>query len=365
MWLVTSPPFMPLKALSCNIFKNSSPIFSLEFVIIGELVCSPFQFFVSSKLAIVQSRNQQSPLSQEWRKMSVECQYAVLRSQNTTYCLEEQIRRLDCKTQYAVLGRRFDTSYPTGGYGVSVIFVDTAYGNIRDKPYWELVKRFSCEVLARIRRISFVGYDELSTHILHSPFFFGTSNVGTAHGLRDSRMSPFSNNPSTGSDLNISVVIHNGLLEELNRNEVDLVLYGTQEGVNWGNFSRKTHVSKTLVVIGTVDVCLGEVTTHGPTETTSSSPQSGDQPLPHAGGIEIDRLRGYWANWISMNGGLSWWMVDNEGLDLLFNFIPLFRNDLYGLDCDSAKPTSCLVLESVIEKNLPEYGVEEETSASS
>ncbi|GKA03655.1 putative reverse transcriptase domain-containing protein [Tanacetum coccineum] len=30
-----------------------------------------------------------------------------------------KIRRLDSKTQYAVLNRRFDTSYPTGGYGVS------------------------------------------------------------------------------------------------------------------------------------------------------------------------------------------------------------------------------------------------------
>ncbi|GKF75036.1 hypothetical protein Tco_0224480, partial [Tanacetum coccineum] len=29
------------------------------------------------------------------------------------------IRRLDSKTQYAVLIRRFDTSYLTGGYGVS------------------------------------------------------------------------------------------------------------------------------------------------------------------------------------------------------------------------------------------------------
>ncbi|GJY04029.1 hypothetical protein Tco_0369969, partial [Tanacetum coccineum] len=33
--------------------------------------------------------------------------------------LGKQIRRLDCETQYAVLIRRFDTSYPTGGYGVS------------------------------------------------------------------------------------------------------------------------------------------------------------------------------------------------------------------------------------------------------
>ncbi|GKE04760.1 hypothetical protein Tco_1396778, partial [Tanacetum coccineum] len=38
-------------------------------------------------------------------------EYAVL--------LGKQIRRLDCETQYAVLIRRFDTSYPTGGYGVS------------------------------------------------------------------------------------------------------------------------------------------------------------------------------------------------------------------------------------------------------
>ncbi|GJZ16913.1 hypothetical protein Tco_0553036 [Tanacetum coccineum] len=50
---------------------------------------------------------------------SVECQYAVLNSQNTSYYLKEQIRHLDYRIQYAVLGRRFDTSYPTGGYGVS------------------------------------------------------------------------------------------------------------------------------------------------------------------------------------------------------------------------------------------------------
>ncbi|GJQ97938.1 hypothetical protein Tco_0009077 [Tanacetum coccineum] len=33
--------------------------------------------------------------------------------------MEVEIRRLDCKTQYDVLIRRIDTSYPTGGYGVS------------------------------------------------------------------------------------------------------------------------------------------------------------------------------------------------------------------------------------------------------
>ncbi|GKE86301.1 hypothetical protein Tco_1560043, partial [Tanacetum coccineum] len=31
----------------------------------------------------------------------------------------QKIRRLDSKTQYVVLIGRFDTSYPTGGYGVS------------------------------------------------------------------------------------------------------------------------------------------------------------------------------------------------------------------------------------------------------
>ncbi|GJS78444.1 hypothetical protein Tco_0728325 [Tanacetum coccineum] len=50
---------------------------------------------------------------------SVECQYAILSSQNTPYCLEKHIRRLDYRIQYDDLGRRFDTSYPTGGYGVS------------------------------------------------------------------------------------------------------------------------------------------------------------------------------------------------------------------------------------------------------
>ncbi|GJU83030.1 hypothetical protein Tco_1285395 [Tanacetum coccineum] len=51
---------------------------------------------------------------------SAEGQYAVLILQNTPYCLEEQIRCLDCRDQYVVLSRRVDTSYPTGGYGVSV-----------------------------------------------------------------------------------------------------------------------------------------------------------------------------------------------------------------------------------------------------
>nr|GEW75192.1 hypothetical protein [Tanacetum cinerariifolium] len=34
-------------------------------------------------------------------------------------CSEKKIRHLDYGIQYAVLGRRFDMSYPTGGYGVS------------------------------------------------------------------------------------------------------------------------------------------------------------------------------------------------------------------------------------------------------
>ncbi|GJR40690.1 hypothetical protein Tco_1216374 [Tanacetum coccineum] len=51
---------------------------------------------------------------------SAEGQYAVLILQNTPYCLEEQIRCLDRRDQYAVLSGKVDTSYLTGGYGVSV-----------------------------------------------------------------------------------------------------------------------------------------------------------------------------------------------------------------------------------------------------
>ncbi|GJQ94246.1 retrovirus-related pol polyprotein from transposon TNT 1-94 [Tanacetum coccineum] len=47
---------------------------------------------------------------------------------------EYVIRRLDNKTQYVVLIRSFDTSYPTGGYVVSVIFKDTAYEDVMDTP---------------------------------------------------------------------------------------------------------------------------------------------------------------------------------------------------------------------------------------
>nr|GEY21773.1 hypothetical protein [Tanacetum cinerariifolium] len=46
--------------------------------------------------------------------------YAVLILQYTSYCLEEQIHSLDCRDQYVVLSGRVDTSYLTGGYGVSV-----------------------------------------------------------------------------------------------------------------------------------------------------------------------------------------------------------------------------------------------------
>ncbi|GJZ49396.1 hypothetical protein Tco_0603586 [Tanacetum coccineum] len=84
MLSVTSPPSMPLKALSCNIFRNSSLIFSSEVVIIFLLNAS-----------------------------------TSYRVYGIRHIIGEQIRRLDCKTQYAVLSKRFDTSYPTGGYGVS------------------------------------------------------------------------------------------------------------------------------------------------------------------------------------------------------------------------------------------------------
>ncbi|GKD56531.1 hypothetical protein Tco_1289918 [Tanacetum coccineum] len=51
---------------------------------------------------------------------SAEGQYAVLIIQNTTYYLEEQICCLDCRDQYDILSGKVDTSYLTGGYGVSI-----------------------------------------------------------------------------------------------------------------------------------------------------------------------------------------------------------------------------------------------------
>ncbi|GKG38399.1 hypothetical protein Tco_0460111, partial [Tanacetum coccineum] len=56
----------------------------------------------------------------EYAVLSAEGQYAVLITQNTPYRLEEQIRHLDYRSQYAILSGKVDTSYPTGGYGVSV-----------------------------------------------------------------------------------------------------------------------------------------------------------------------------------------------------------------------------------------------------
>ncbi|GJZ46206.1 hypothetical protein Tco_0593802, partial [Tanacetum coccineum] len=49
------------------------------------------------------------------------CDHLPYRSYWIRRIVVKQIRRLDSKTQYAVLIRRFDTSYPTGGYGVSVL----------------------------------------------------------------------------------------------------------------------------------------------------------------------------------------------------------------------------------------------------
>nr|GEW72585.1 hypothetical protein [Tanacetum cinerariifolium] len=97
MWSVTSPPFMPLKALFCNIFKILSPIFSSKSMIIVRRIESK--------------------------------EYAVLVRQYA----EGQIHCLGCRIQYVVLGRRFDTSYPTGGYGVSEIYMHQIWFTINKK----------------------------------------------------------------------------------------------------------------------------------------------------------------------------------------------------------------------------------------
>ncbi|GKA10582.1 hypothetical protein Tco_0690015 [Tanacetum coccineum] len=50
---------------------------------------------------------------------SVERQYVILSLQNTPYCLEEQDTLFRLQQSIRCLDRRFDTSYPTGGYAVS------------------------------------------------------------------------------------------------------------------------------------------------------------------------------------------------------------------------------------------------------
>ncbi|GJW67240.1 hypothetical protein Tco_0121664 [Tanacetum coccineum] len=55
------------------------------------------------------------PREREHIKQEIESKITTVTVSDDEYA----IRRLDSKTQYAVLIRRFDTSYPTGGYGVS------------------------------------------------------------------------------------------------------------------------------------------------------------------------------------------------------------------------------------------------------
>ncbi|GKC19086.1 hypothetical protein Tco_1021236 [Tanacetum coccineum] len=83
----------------------------------------------------------------------------VRRIEFTEYAIlfGEQIRCLDCKTRYAVLSRRLDTSYPTGGYVLSSWIRCMETEGIRRIGNWS--NAFSCEVLALIRRISFVRFE--------------------------------------------------------------------------------------------------------------------------------------------------------------------------------------------------------------
>ncbi|GJU45752.1 hypothetical protein Tco_1203018 [Tanacetum coccineum] len=69
----------------------------------------------------------------------------------------KQIRRLDTKTRYAVLVRRFDTSYPTGGYGVS----DQKELNMRQRRWLELLSDYDCEIRYHPGKVNVVA-DALS-----------------------------------------------------------------------------------------------------------------------------------------------------------------------------------------------------------
>ncbi|GJU74319.1 hypothetical protein Tco_1265724 [Tanacetum coccineum] len=88
MWLTKSAPSIPLKALSCSIFTNSSPI---------SIVVSMLSFRVA--------------LSESSERHIDVTEYAILFGRiDTLFRLQRSIR---------CLSRRFDMSYPTGGYGVS------------------------------------------------------------------------------------------------------------------------------------------------------------------------------------------------------------------------------------------------------
>ncbi|GJR81785.1 hypothetical protein Tco_0152570 [Tanacetum coccineum] len=102
-------------AMSSFNSTNFDWTYSNEFFIIAYRMSYDCEFFSYAQFCTVLQAVDVA-VSGDW---SVEGQYGVLISHNTPYCLEERIRRLDCRIQYVVLGRRFDTPYPTGGYGIS------------------------------------------------------------------------------------------------------------------------------------------------------------------------------------------------------------------------------------------------------
>ncbi|GJS70085.1 hypothetical protein Tco_0702926 [Tanacetum coccineum] len=74
----------------------------------------------------------------------------------------KQIRRLDCETQYAVLIRKFDTSYPTGGYDVSGEVEDDDDGDTYD--IWDI----TVKDVERIRQFLMPNVPDEIDELIHT-----------------------------------------------------------------------------------------------------------------------------------------------------------------------------------------------------
>ncbi|GKE50007.1 hypothetical protein Tco_1481265 [Tanacetum coccineum] len=92
----------------CEFFSSAQFVWVVDIAVIRDFaIVSMGQWVIFMKKFIVQFTPGLLNVNTPYRF------YGICRN------VREQICHLDCKTQYAIMSRRFDTSYPTGGYGVS------------------------------------------------------------------------------------------------------------------------------------------------------------------------------------------------------------------------------------------------------
>ncbi|GJV98079.1 hypothetical protein Tco_1549656 [Tanacetum coccineum] len=126
MWSMTSPLSIPLKVLSRNIFKNSSPILNLAFklalcVVLSERSSSEGREhrkqeieYEKSRLLLYQVIDTPFSINLNTPYGSSKGQYIVLSLQNTPYRLEEQDTLFGLeKINTPVSGSKYDMSYLT------------------------------------------------------------------------------------------------------------------------------------------------------------------------------------------------------------------------------------------------------------